>query len=112
MAITVPESIRSTATAGERLLFRTLKEHLPDDYIVYYEPEIKGVRPDFVIIGPDLGLLVLEVKDYTKNTFYHFTKDDWTIRNSSGDLHSVKSPLKQAREYAFKITDVLKKIKI
>lgn len=111
MAITVPESIRSTATAGERLLFRTLKEHLPDDYIVYYEPEIKGVRPDFVIIGPDLGLLVLEVKDYTKNTFYHFTKDDWTIRNSSGDLHSVKSPLKQAREYAFKITDVLKKDK-
>lgn len=56
MAITVPESIRSSATAGERLLFRTLKTFLPDDYIVYFEPEIQGRRPDLVIIGPDLGL--------------------------------------------------------
>ena len=46
MAITVPETIRSSATAGERLLFRTLKAYLPDDYIVYFEPEILGKRPD------------------------------------------------------------------
>ncbi len=63
MAVTVPETIRSSATSGERILFRTLKEYLPDDYIVYFEPEIQGTRPDFVIIGPDLGLIVLEVKD-------------------------------------------------
>jgi hypothetical protein len=54
MAITIPETIRTTATAGERLFFRTLKTYLPDDYIVYFEPEIQGRKPDFVIIGPDL----------------------------------------------------------
>ena len=42
MAITVPETIRSSATTGERLLFRTLKTFLPEDYIVYYEPEIRA----------------------------------------------------------------------
>ncbi|WP_338472810.1 hypothetical protein R4Z10_08825 [Niallia sp. XMNu-256] len=57
MAITVAESIRSSATTGERLLFRTLKTFLRDDYIVYYEPDILGERPDFVIFGPDLGRL-------------------------------------------------------
>ncbi|MBU5268249.1 NERD domain-containing protein [Virgibacillus proomii] len=67
MSITVPESIRSSATAGERILFNTLKEYLDDDYIIYYEPEINGKKPDFLIIGPYLGLLVLEVKDYTIN---------------------------------------------
>jgi hypothetical protein len=36
MAYTIPETIRSSATAGERLLFRTLQTYLPDDYIVYY----------------------------------------------------------------------------
>lgn len=66
MAYTIPETIRTTSTAGERQLFHTLKTYLPDDYIVYYEPEIRGKRPDFVIIGPDLGLVVLEVKDYIK----------------------------------------------
>lgn len=109
MAYTIPEAIRSSATVGERLLFRMLKTYLPDDYIVYYEPEIHGKRPDFVIIGPDLGLLVLEVKDYTKNTLFQLNHDEWTLITSSGEQKKTKSPLKQAREYMFHIVDVLKK---
>ncbi|WP_461201965.1 3'-5' exonuclease [Anoxybacillus sp. TBDG-1] len=111
MAYTIPETIRSSATAGERLLFRTLKTYLPDDYIVYYEPEIRGRRPDFVIIGPDLGLVVLEVKDYTLSTLFHLNNDEWTIVNSAGEQATVKSPFKQARDNAFHIVDVLKKDK-
>jgi len=111
MAITIPESIRSTATTGERLLFRTLKTYLPDDYIVYYEPEIQGRRPDFVIIGPDLGLLVLEVKDYTKSTLLQVNHDQWHIVASSGEQAVVKSPMKQARDNMFHIVDKLKKDK-
>ncbi|SLK35682.1 UvrD/REP helicase [Mycobacteroides abscessus subsp. abscessus] len=109
MAQTVPETIRSTATAGERLLFRTLKNYLPDDYIVYYEPEILGKRPDFVIIGPDLGLIVLEVKDYTKTTLVQINHDDWIIVSTKGEQARVKSPLKQARDNMFHVVDTLKK---
>lgn len=38
MAYMIPETLPrgATVTAGERLLFGTLREHLPDDYIVYY----------------------------------------------------------------------------
>ncbi|MFS0862051.1 3'-5' exonuclease [Fredinandcohnia sp. 179-A 10B2 NHS] len=111
MAITVPETIRSSATAGERLLFRTLKHYLPDDYIVYYEPDIHGRRPDFVIIGPDLGLVVLEVKDYTKNTLLQLNNDEWMIVSTHGQQAMVKSPMKQARDNMFHIVDVLKKDK-
>ncbi len=111
MAYTVPETISRMATTGERLVFQTLKDALPSDYIVYYEPEIMGKRPDFVIIGPDLGLLVLEVKDYTKNTLHTLTHDEWTIYNSTGELISVTSPYKQARQYAFHIVNYLKKDK-
>ncbi|WP_027410028.1 3'-5' exonuclease [Anoxybacteroides tepidamans] len=109
MAVTVPETIRSSATTGERLVFRTLKTYLPDDYIVYYEPEIQGKRPDFVIIGPDLGLVVLEVKDYTKSTLLQVNHDEWHIVSQTGGQAVVKSPLKQARDNMFHIVDVLKK---
>lgn len=109
MAYTIPENIRSTSTAGERQLFRTLKTYLPDDYIVYYEPEIRGKRPDFVIIGPDLGLVVLEVKDYTKNTLFQLNADEWTIVNTAGEQVTVKSPHLQARENAFHLVNALKK---
>ena len=109
MAITIPETIRSSATTGERLLFRTLKTYLPDDYIVYYEPDVLGRRPDFVIIGPDLGLVVLEVKDYTKNTLLQINHDEWHIVATSGEQSVTKSPMKQARDNTFHIVDVLKK---
>ncbi|OSX55445.1 hypothetical protein B7H16_00735 [Anoxybacillus ayderensis] len=111
MAYMIPETIRSSATAGERLLFRTLKTYLPDDYIVYYEPEIRGRRPDFVIIGSDLGLVVLEVKDYTLSTLLHLNNDEWTIVSSAGEQATVKSPFKQARDNAFHIVNALKKDK-
>jgi hypothetical protein len=112
MAITIPETIRTSATAGERLFFTTLKTFLPDDYIVYYEPEIQGRRPDFVIIGPDLGIVVLEVKDYTKKTLLQLNHDEWHIINtSSGEQTIVKSPMRQARENMFHVVDVLKKDK-
>lgn len=111
MAITIPETIRTSATAGERLFFRTLKTYLPDDYIVYFEPEIQGKRPDFVIIGPDLGIVVLEVKDYTKNTLFQINHDEWHIVTTSGDQAVIKSPMKQARDNMFHVVDVLKKDK-
>ncbi len=111
MAITIPDTIRSSATAGERLFFRTLKTFLPDDYIVYYEPEIQGRRPDFVIIGPDLGIVVLEVKDYTKNTLFQINHEEWHIVATSGEQAVVKSPMKQARDNMFHVVDVLKKDK-
>ena len=111
MAITIPETIRSSATTGERLLFRTLKTYLPDDYIVYYEPDVLGRRPDFVIIGPDLGLVVLEVKDYTKNTLLQINHEEWHIVATSGEQTVTKSPMKQARDNTFHIVDVLKKDK-
>lgn len=111
LAYMIPETIRSSATAGERLLFRTMKQVLPDDVIVYYEPEIHGRRPDFVLIGPDFGMVVLEVKDYTRNTLYQLNRDEWTLLTSAGTHATVKSPMLQAKEYMFHIKNVLEKDK-
>ncbi len=113
MAYMIPETLprKATITAGERLLFGTLKEHLPDDYIVYYEPRIFGRCPDFVVIGPDLGMLVLEVKDYSESTLYELYPEEWRIYNKQGELSTVINPLHQARNYAFRIAGKLKKDK-
>lgn len=111
MAYTIPDTIGSTATAGERFLFRTLKKYLLDHYIVYYELEIHGRRPDFVVIGPDLSILVLEVKDYTKNTLFQINQDEWILVTSSGKQTKTKSPIKQARENMFHLVNYLKKDK-
>ncbi|WP_040228463.1 3'-5' exonuclease [Bhargavaea cecembensis] len=107
MAYMIPETIRSSATAGERLLFKTMKTVLPDDVIVYYEPTIRGRRPDFVLIGPDFGLLVLEVKDYTKGTLHELNPERWTLLTAQDGYKTVPNPVDQARTYMFLIKDML-----
>ncbi|HTG68388.1 MAG TPA: 3'-5' exonuclease [Candidatus Udaeobacter sp.] len=109
MAYMVPEVIRTSAAAGERLLFRTLKDHLPSDYVVYFEPEIQGSRPDFVIIGPDLGLVVLVVKDYTRSALFEVDRDEWLLHGSGGQMETVMSPYQQARESLRHVVSQLKK---
>ncbi|MFD1884442.1 3'-5' exonuclease [Paenibacillus wenxiniae] len=114
MAYMIPETIPGSATQGERILFNTFRKHLPDNYIVYYEPHINNGhhrRPDYVIIGPDLGLLVLEVKDYTEHTLYQLSPDEWQLHTNKGteSLETVKNPITQARNYAFHIHNKLKK---
>ena len=106
----IPETIKNSATAGERMFFKTLRDVLPDDFIVYYEPEIRNKYPDFVIIGPDLGILVLEVKDYKRNKLLSANSDNWVLWTDTGE-ESVISPLKQSRQYMFHIIDCLKKDK-
>lgn len=61
MAVTSPpQSIRSDSK-GEQRLFSILKG-LPDNCFVYHEPVIRGRRPDFLVIMPDIGVLIIEVK--------------------------------------------------
>lgn len=61
MAFMIPETIDDiyNVTNGERKVFKLLRDLLPNSYIVWYEPEITNRCPDFVVLGPDIGLVVL-----------------------------------------------------
>ncbi|MGH7304215.1 MAG: 3'-5' exonuclease [Candidatus Rokuibacteriota bacterium] len=110
MAFIVPERLsdqNDTATAGERKVFAALREHLPEDYLVYYDIRVGDRYPDFTVIGPDLGVVVLEVKDWRLKSIVGVRPDSVVIENAGGE-HVVRSPVPQAREYTFKILGVLK----
>jgi hypothetical protein len=62
MAQMLPEFIQAKASQGEKKLFAVLRDRLPDDFIVWYEPQVKGLHPDFIVLGPNFGLLVIEVR--------------------------------------------------
>ena len=68
MATLIPALGSCTArmTSGERRLAERLEQKLEDDYLLWYDVPI-GVRlthPDFIVMHPRRGLLVLEVKDW------------------------------------------------
>lgn len=109
MAFVIPERLasRSAVTAGERKVFVALRDHLPEDYLVYFDVRVKDRHPDFIVVGPDLGVVVLEVKDWRLTTIAGTTPDGVVINTSDGE-RLVRHPLHQARDYIHRTVDLLK----
>ena len=111
MALMVPGSIPSKASQGEKTLYSILRDCLPDDFLVWYEPQIEGLLPDFVILSPTFGLLVLEVKGWSAAQIVQADGYFFKVQeNKKGveRLESHKSPLRQGRDYFSSIMDKFK----
>ncbi|MDF1739221.1 MAG: 3'-5' exonuclease [Verrucomicrobiales bacterium] len=108
MATIIPSSIPTSATAGEKRLHRLL-ERLPDDCVVYYEPDLEGRHPDFVILCPSLGVLVIEDKNWRPATIRGGNRQQITIRTTEGQEKSITHPIKQARSYNNKLREIAEK---
>lgn len=100
--------ILHNASAGEKRMFKILQA-LPDDCIVYYEPIVGDQYPDFILIDPDHGLMVIEVKGwypkYIKSGDSHSVKID----SGQGREENQKHPVRQAREYMYNLMDVCRR---
>ena len=84
MALMIPESISNLdgVMAGEIRLFDILRAVLPDNYYVWYDAMIKEKRPDFIVFGPDLGIIILEVKDWEIGSLIEANTEYFTLRTT------------------------------
>jgi hypothetical protein len=107
MALIVPDAVPSKASQGEKRVFKILRDELPDDCLVWYEPNVKGLYPDFIILSPTLGLLILEVKGWTAQQILRASDQFFEIQNDS-KIESQPSPLRQAKSYQDALIQKLK----
>lgn len=109
MAIMIPESINQmeNVTSGEVRFFDLLKKLLPEDYIVWYELEVTRKTSDFIILGPDIGILVIEVKDWNINSIVKADNNHYELSTAIG---TTLNPQKQARTYMMNILNRLKTV--
>ena len=108
MAQMIPETIPSKASQGEKLLFDVLKARLPDNCLVWYEPTIKRLLPDFIILGPAFGLLILEVKGWYAGNVELASHDFFQVRREregKTKIESYANPLKQGHSYFSTVAD-------
>ncbi len=99
-------TVHARCNAGERKLFEALKRHLPDDHLVWHDLPIgdAGLQPDFVILSPRQGLLVLEVKDWKRSTLAGADKHRVQLNVERGVVTSPH-PLAQARQHVLALAD-------
>jgi hypothetical protein len=113
MARMHPESIDDYegATDGEKRVFRFIREAARPhkDYVCWYEPSIgsSGKEPDFVLFGKNLGLLVLEVKDWANHQILSYDPHQFTVM-TAGKAEDRTNPDKQAKGYVNALLERLK----
>ena len=66
----------------------------------------RGRHPDFVIVHPARGLLVLEVKDWRLDTVASANKSEVELVTSVGSVRTT-SPFEQARQYTFEVMKLI-----
>ena len=107
MAECIPDRLSSKASRGEERTFALLKK-LPDDYLIYYEPNIDNRHPDFIVIAPDLGVIVVEVKGWYLDDIVKGDHSEITI-NSDERERQETHPLEQARNYMWRLARACEK---
>jgi hypothetical protein len=99
-------------TSGEKRFAVRLEQKLDDDYLVWYDVPIgkKQLHPDFIVLHPLRGLLVLEVKDWKIDTIKNVTRANWTIADrNTNEPKQIKNPLEQARNYVLHAVKLLER---
>lgn len=96
-------------TGGERRFAQRLEDNLEDDYLVWYDVPVgpKQRRPDFVVLHPRRGLLVLEVKDWKIDTIHSLDKYTAQLKTDRGLVKQI-NPILQARNMLLEVIDALK----
>jgi uncharacterized protein (DUF3820 family) len=96
-------------STGERRFAQRLEGKLEEDYLCWFNVPVgpAGLRPDFIVLNPHRGLIVLEVKDWRLDTIRTIDPEEVTLVTNS-DLVNTKNPLAQARDYAIAVADILK----
>ena len=97
-------------TSGERRLAERLEQKLEDDYLLWYDVPIgpKQTHPDFVVLHPRRGALVLETKDWRLDTIRKATRQYFGIA-PDGQPKTVMNPLAQARHCAIEVVNALER---
>jgi Nuclease-related domain len=98
-------------TAGETRVLDYLARTLPWSWEIYVQPHLNNLRPDFVLLEPAGKVLVVEVKDWTHDSW----QIRWTARpgcaplpvatRGADKLHQ-RNPIEQVLNYRSEISDL------
>jgi hypothetical protein len=80
--------LRQPLERGEKMLFDLLDRELDPAWEIYIQPHLNGLRPDFVLLNPQIGVCVIEVKDWNLDAMPYYVK---IHNNGLKELYAEKS---------------------
>lgn len=105
-------ALRTPLTAGERRVLDFFDEYLPDGWEVYVQPHLNGLRPDFVLVHPAVGIAVFEVKDWDLGAAAYFVRNRgdspvlWCRTRDGQEFRSRDNPIEKVVQYKREILNL------
>jgi len=98
------------SSTGERRFAQRLESKLEEDYLCWYDVPVGTghLHPDFILLHPLRGLIVLEVKDWRLDNIESFDRTHVLLRTQGGTVKKA-NPLEQARQYVHALVNVLER---
>jgi hypothetical protein len=89
--ISALEASPQPLTAGEWAVLNYFATHLGQSWEIYVQPHLNGLRPDFVLLNPRVGIVVVEVKDWNLSAMdYQYSTDQHGIPKLWGTLNGER----------------------
>lgn len=67
-------TLRTPLTSGELEVLNFFDRNLALDWEIYIQPHLNGLRPDFILLNPNVGIAVFEVKDWKLAAMSYYVK--------------------------------------
>ena len=107
MARMFPAQNETFPNEGEKIFYRFIEQAAKPDskYMCWYTPDIKGEEPDFIVFCEDIGLVIIEVKQWVLDQITEINPYEVRLAEFK---QLMKNPLKQAKDYSLALRDRLK----
>jgi hypothetical protein len=97
--------------AGEREVVSFFNRELPEEWEIYVQPHLNGMRPDVVLLNPRIGIAVFEVKDWDLSRCDYRPAsggDDASVvvQLADGTLRQTRTPLTQVKQYRKELAEL------
>lgn len=99
------DQLRTPLESGEKQVLDFFMHHLSLSWEIYIQPHLNGLRPDYVLLNPSVGIAVFEVKNWNLAAMRYWVDERCTpprlMGNDGGpdfDMTS-KDPVRKIRYY-------------
>lgn len=86
-------------TDGERQVIDLFDRDLDPAWEMYVQPHLNGLRPDLVLLNPDVGIAVFEIKDWDLSAMRYFVSGSDLRAERDGKSFPVENPINKILLY-------------
>jgi Nuclease-related domain/AAA domain len=105
-------NLRTPLNEGERLVLDFFLANLSEAWEIYIQPHLNGLRPDFVLLNPNVGIAVYEVKHWNLDAMpYRLQQTEiglelWATNRQGKDFRVSDNPVDKIQHYKNRINNL------